>query len=219
MPKKRKLHPLVKCKSCKKAGYSYCIHVEQRFPKPAKTPKNKTREQTLRPVKTNEKLVNTVRNNESFDYKKQSRKVRDKLIKSLKRRKMNKRDKILLGQNLGLMKSNNNLNSAASVKGRSQFQEIISKQFISSFGDSIGNFDFFHITIVDDKFFTLDRAPKLDLYSMKEKLRGFMRHEPDLEFIATLDASPFTNFPRNGLGCTQSFHWHVLAWRKKRETG
>jgi len=223
-----KLHPLVKCKICKIKGYAYCVHVEHKFQTSTSCNNhtNKRPNSASKKLKGKKQLSNANlslgKNERKLGSKKKvyldhSKNVEEKLIKSLKRRKMNRKCRRRILRSLGLKKKGN-LNTAANVKARVKLQQVLSKKVVSRFEEDMEDYEFFHITVCDDRFMTLERSPYLDLDKIKQVTRDIMKYEPDLKYIGMMDVCLLTNFPANELGSSMGFHFHILAWRLKTKS-
>ena len=136
-------------------------------------------------------------------------------MRSLKRRKMPKKQYAELVRLLGLKKRNNR-ECAANSRARVHFQKMLLNEFDKKVlsQNNRDRLDYYLVTFCDDRTATLERNPKADLYAFKEKVRNALRNEPDFEYIGFLDVTSISNFPRNGLGQSILFEIHVFAWRR-----
>jgi hypothetical protein len=71
---------------------------------------------------------------------------------------------------------------------------------------------YFWITVIDDDGVTLDREPRFDARSFKNRLSKYVGRSLKLNAIGMIELQAVTNWPQGGKGRALLFHAHILAW-------
>lgn len=114
---------------------------------------------------------------------------------------------------LGLTKHSSYLRASSCV-GREKLLSIQDKELRRHFSKSKqGRKGFWHVTIIDTKWLTLDRSLEIDFITIKDRIkRSLRRIHPTLSFIGHIEVTPVANYPRRGIGRCVTPHAHLIVW-------